>query len=98
MKKRIVRFFRNKYLAASAVFLMWICFFNDIDLFFIIRTRMDLISLNKEVRELELKNTEAKQSLVELSTNMATLEKFARETYYMKRDNEDVFVFKERAN
>ncbi|MCC6601372.1 MAG: septum formation initiator family protein [Crocinitomicaceae bacterium] len=98
MKKKLTHFFRNKYIAASAIFLMWVCFFNDIDLFFIVRTRMELHSLNNEVRELEKKNIEARQSLTELSSNMSSLEKFARETYYMKRDNEDVYVFKERAD
>lgn len=33
-----------------------------------------------------------KKDLVELDSNMATAEKFAREKYFMKRDNEDVFI------
>ena len=28
----------------------------------------------------------------QLQTNPATLEKYAREKYYMKRDNEDLFI------
>lgn len=55
---------------------------------------MELYSLQKEVKELEKKNEQAKISLEDLKNNQA-LEKFARETYYMKRDNEVVFVFKE---
>lgn len=39
-------------------------------------------------RELET----AKDQTIELSTNKAMLEKFAREQYRMKRDNEDIFV------
>jgi hypothetical protein len=46
---------------------------------------------------LKKKNQLADEALQDISTNTASLEKFARETYYMKRDNEDVFVFKERA-
>ncbi len=56
---------------------------------------MELYSLQKEVKELEKKNEQAKISLEDLKNNQASLEKFARETYYMKRDNEVVFVFKE---
>jgi len=82
MKKHWLQFIKNKYIAACLLFLM---------------CRIELNSLCSEVDELEDKNAEAKESLIELSTNMVTLEKFARETYYMKRDNEDVFVFKERA-
>ncbi|MFY8137257.1 MAG: septum formation initiator family protein [Flavobacteriales bacterium] len=47
------------------------------------------------MKELEKKNEQAKVSLEDLKNNQASLEKFARETYYMKRDNEVVFVFKE---
>ena len=34
-----------------------------------------------------------KQELDDLTKNPATLEKFARENYYMKKENEEVFVF-----
>jgi cell division protein FtsB len=97
VKKRLFKYLRNKYVAAIAIFLLWICFFNDIDIFFIAQSRLDLMGLRKEANELREKNKEAEQSLQEISNNTASLEKFARETYYMKRDNEDVFVFKERA-
>jgi len=33
-----------------------------------------------------------KKKLADLSNNPAALEKFAREKFYMKRDNEEVFV------
>jgi len=96
VKKRLIRFLKNKYALATTIFLFWIAFVNDIDLFFIARSRMELRSLTEEVEVMKLKNAEARQSLHDLSTNLATLEKFARERYYMKRDNEEVFVFKER--
>lgn len=96
MKKRIPKFLRNRFALASAVFLLWICFFNDIDLFYIIQSRREVSSLRKEVIEMKLKNEEASESLVNLTSNQHSLEKFARENYYMKRDNEEVFVFKER--
>lgn len=97
MKRKVFRFLKNKYAAAVTVFLLWVCFINEIDLFFIIKSRMELISLRTEVGDLRKKNQLADEALQDISTNTASLEKFARETYYMKRDNEDVFVFKERA-
>jgi cell division protein FtsB len=98
MKKRIPSWVRNKYFIATAFFLLWICLFNDIDLFYIIRSRQEVGALRSEVKTLEQENETALTSLSDLSNNQASLEKFARETYYMKRDNEDVFVFKERAD
>ncbi len=98
MKKRIPSWVRNKYFIATAFFFLWICLFNDIDLFYIIRSRQEVSALRSEVKTLEHENETALKSLSDLSNNRASLEKFARETYYMKRDNEDVFVFKERAD
>jgi cell division protein DivIC len=98
VKKRIIRWFKNKYVLASGIFLLWICLFNDIDLFYIIRSRAEVSSLRKEVKNLEDENEKALEALADLSSNKKALEKFARETYYMKRDNEEVFVFKERAD
>jgi len=95
MKKGIVRFFKNKYAISITIFVLWVCFFNEVDLFYVFKSRMELYSLQKEVKELEKKNEQAKVSLEDLKNNQASLEKFARETYYMKRDNEVVFVFKE---
>jgi len=97
MKKRVLRFFKNQYTIATTIFVLWICFFSEIDLFYILRTRVELSSLKKEVRELERKNEQAKVSLQDLNNNTSSLEKFAREAYYMKRDNEDVYVFKAKA-
>ena len=97
MKKRIIRFFKNKYILATTIFLLWICFFNNIDLFYVIESRIELHQIKSDARELERKNKELKASLEDLNNNSASLEKFARETYFMKKDNEVVFVFKERA-
>ena len=97
MKKRVIKFFKNKYILASTIFLLWICFFNNIDLFYIVESRLELHQLKHDAKELERKNKELKASLEDLNNNSASLEKFARETYFMKKENEVVFVFKERA-
>jgi cell division protein FtsB len=96
-KARLPKFLRNKYAIAGIGFVVWICFFNDIDLFYIIQSRREVSALQAEVHEMEIKNIDAKESLHDLTTNSESLEKFARENYYMKRDNEDVYVFKERS-
>lgn len=48
--------------------------------------------LEKDKAYYEKKIIEDSQRLKELKTNKENLEKFAREQYLMKRDNEDVFV------
>lgn len=81
----------NKYLLVIAAFGIWMLFF-DANSFLVHR------QLDKEVRELE-DNREYFQN--EISTDnqflenlkdSAQMEKYARETYYFKKDNEDIFI------
>ncbi len=55
--------------------------------------------LSKEIRNLEQQKKfyleeidKNKASLNILTNDTASLEKYARETYFMKKDNEDIFV------
>jgi len=57
------------------------------------------IARNRELKELEqskqyytLQISSERKELEQLKNNPATLEKYAREKYLMKRDNEDLFV------
>ncbi|MFN9799884.1 MAG: hypothetical protein ACK54P_07705, partial [Bacteroidota bacterium] len=74
MKKKLVHFIRNKYALATVIFVFWIMFVNDIDVFYMIRSRLELRALTEEVEAMKRKNIEARQSLHDLSTNLATLE------------------------
>jgi cell division protein FtsB len=88
---------KNKFFIAAAVFVFVILFFDKNDLF----TQVDR---NRQLREL----LESKQYLSDqiageqtildnMRTNPATLEKFAREKYLMKRDNEDLYIIPENS-
>lgn len=84
--------FRNKYVFTAFIFIAWMLFF-DQNNFFVQMERYDALRDAKNKAEYYLEETEiAKQQLNELLTNDRTLEKFAREKYYMKKANEDVFV------
>ncbi len=45
----------------------------------------------------EKETAQVKKDLNELTTNLKMAEKFAREKYFMKKDNEDVFVIVKEA-
>src|SRR5688500_16721057 len=83
-KPHLPSWLKNKYVIATAFFLLWICLFNDIDLFYVIRSRSEVKDLQSEVLALEKQNDQALKALHELSSSKRMLEKFARETYYMK--------------
>lgn len=90
--KRIVELFRNKYFLVTACFVVWMLFFDRNDLLsqYEYRTQLNKFEEEKDfyIREIE----EVKTDLEELSTDREQLEKFAREKYLMKKENEDVYV------
>ncbi len=84
--------FRNKYFLVTIVFGVWMMFFDRNDLMSQHEYRSQLSKL-KEERDFYIRETEqVKKDLDELTTNRERLEKFAREKYLMKKDNEDVYV------
>jgi cell division protein FtsB len=87
---------KNKYLLTATGFTVWILFFDNRD--FItshFREKGELLKLEKSKLYYEQQITTTKQELEQLKTNPALLEKYAREKYLMKRDNEDLFLIRE---
>lgn len=84
--------FKNRYWVALYVFAFWLMFFDNMSVWDLMAYKADVHKLEKEKAIYEAKINEARENLHDLSTNMDNLEKFAREQYFMKRDNEDIFV------
>jgi cell division protein FtsB len=83
---------RNKYFITGMVFLAWLTFFDANNLVRQLELRSNLDELQRE-KEYYLDQIKLNHSLTEeLRTNQSTLEKFAREKYLMKRDNEDIYL------
>ena len=86
---------KNKFALTAFVFLIWITFFDQNNLITQIQYRMEL---NKLEEEREFYKEEIKvilEDLDDLERNPKTLEKFAREKYLMKKENEEIFVIVE---
>ena len=87
---------RNKYFIATAVFLIIVLFFDKNDFFTQLDRKKELRKLEKTkehyTKQIELERKE----LESLKNNPATIEKYAREKYLMKKDNEDLFLITEK--
>jgi cell division protein FtsB len=100
MKKlpSIPSYLRNKYLIASVAFCVWMLFFDKNDLLLQRERSNELKDLHEskvyfqEQIELERRFSE------DLKTSPATIEKFAREKYLMKKDNEDLYIIQPASN
>ena len=92
---KIQPYLGNKYLVTIVLFVLWVMFFDRNNL-------MDRYKLIREVNQLQQDKIyyhdrirEDSARLKELKTSPENLEKFAREQYLMKRDNEDIFIIVE---
>lgn len=90
--KVVSQIFKSKYLIAGLFFLIWMLFFDRNDLASQLEYRANVGKLKAE-KEFYIKEiNQVQKDLTELTTDQQKLEKFAREKYLMKKDNEDVFV------
>lgn len=93
--KYIGGYFKNKYVITVLVFIVWIMFFDNNDLFTVLKNREKLQDVEQK-RAQKVENIKASdQTYYDLANDIKAREKFAREKYLMKRPNEDVFIFVE---
>lgn len=95
MRKRIVSIVTNRYFIAPALVLTYITFFDSNDIFSQMESRRQLQKLRDEKKYYQEKIQEVRDNYKELSTNPQTMEKYARERYYMKKANEEIFLLVE---
>lgn len=90
--KKVYPWMKNKFILTLAVFFIWMLIFDRSNWIDMMSELRKIHSLEKE-REYYLQKIEIDRNrLKELRTNSENLEKFAREQYYMKKPDEDIFV------
>ncbi|MBL7773937.1 MAG: septum formation initiator family protein [Chitinophagaceae bacterium] len=90
---RLLAVIKNKYLLVTALFIVWIFFFAQYDVVSQFNQRRELRDMQQKIDYLEKEVSRLQQEKQALQHNPEILEKYAREKYYMKRKNEDVYVF-----
>jgi cell division protein FtsB len=95
--KKIIPILTNKYLLAIVFFTVWMCFFDQRDIFNTLEQKQKLKNLEAKKRYYQLEIEKAKKDLDNLQNSPAALEKFAREKYLMKKDGEDIFIIEDSA-
>lgn len=93
---RIPAWLRNKYLIAFAAFCVVILFLDKNDLFTQLERRRELRELEKSKAYYTTQIAAERKELEALKKNPATLERYAREKYLMKKDDEDLFLVPEK--
>jgi len=95
MLNRLPKPFRNFYVLASALFLIWMLVLDSNNLINRFRLSSKLGTLEREKEYYEEKILEVESDRNEVFGDRESLEKFAREKYLMKKESEDIFIVKE---
>ena len=90
--KKFFPLFKNKYVLTIVGVVVWISFFDKYDLVTQYQARQALAQLEKDKHYYADEIKKNQEEINELQTNAQSLEKFAREKYMMKKDDEDVFI------
>lgn len=84
----------NKYSFVLLLFFGYLTFFDHYSLIKRQKTKSEIKKLELEYEDYVVEIERNKEMIDRLKNDSLFLEKFAREKYFMKKDNEDVFIFK----
>lgn len=90
--KKILPFIINKYVISLVAVTVWVIFFDKDDVLSQYQLTKKLHQLQEDKKYYKGEIEKSKNDINELKTNPENLEKFAREKYLMKKDNEEIFV------
>ncbi len=92
----IPSYLKNFYLVISTVFIVWMLFFDTNNIFVQIRETRKYNELQRDKAYYQKKIISVKEDMESLQSNKNLLEKFAREKYHFRKQNEDVYVIVEQ--
>ncbi|RFS23873.1 septum formation initiator family protein [Chitinophaga silvatica] len=89
---KLPKFVKNKFFIAAAAFVIWICFLDKINLMYQYQFRSEELKLEAQKAFFIKEIQQTKEEQQELLSSPEKQEKFAREKYLMKKDEEDLFI------
>ncbi|TXN35188.1 septum formation initiator family protein [Flagellimonas hymeniacidonis] len=89
--KKWFKVMTNMYILVLTIFVIWMAFFDTNSLMIHLELRKEVKKLEKQKEFLQGEIKKDKKILEKLSSK-EELEKFAREKYYMKKENEEIFL------
>lgn len=97
IQQMIPKQLKNKYILTACAFAVWMLFFDNRDVInthFKHRRELNRLEESRSYYQNEISKT--RKELEQLKSDPRILEKYAREKYRMKRDNEDLFVISQK--
>ena len=90
--------FKNKYLIVIVLFSVWIVFLDEHNLI-ILNKRSNILQEKQDEKQLLIEKIKTdSNTLHSLNNDPEAIEKFARENFLMKKENEDIFIIREKSD
>lgn len=90
--QRLSSALRNRYILIAVCFLVWVTFFDKSRL-------ISQWSLERDIARLEKEKTDYDVQILEISEEKRSIEndkeRYARERYYLSKENEQVYILEE---
>jgi len=90
-----IRKYCNKYVIAFVLFAIVMLFLGDHTLPARLENERKIAQLKANLRECKARTAQKEQRIQVMLTNPDSVERYAREHYYMKESNEDIFLIDE---
>jgi cell division protein DivIC len=94
MKKlaKLLPYFRNFYVVVGGIAAIWILFFDRYNVVDRLGTEIRLQELRADLAYYKAERDDIEETRDMMESDMGEIERFARERYMMKRENEDLFL------
>ncbi|MEM6272198.1 MAG: septum formation initiator family protein [Bacteroidota bacterium] len=93
--KRYLKVFKNFYLVVGGAALVWMLFFDRYNVVARIETQVRIGQLESDLDFYQQEKGRIEEARSVLENSPQELEKYAREEFRMKKDNEDLFILTE---
>ncbi len=90
-RNKILVYFRNIYAIIGLIFFIWMVFLDTNSLVKFIGLKKKLDRLENEKTKLEIEILKDKELIKKLNDSIE-IEKYGREKYFLKKENEDVYI------
>ncbi len=90
--KKIPSFLKNKYALTALLFVIWLSFFDRNNFISQYSDRQELKKIQSDKAFYLKEITQNKEDMDDLMSDKEHLEKYGRERYMMKKDDEDIFL------
>lgn len=90
-ENKYFKFFTNLYVITSLLFLFWMIFMDTNSLIFHKELNNEIRDLTEQRKKLKIEIEKDKKLIKDLN-DIDNYEKFARENFYMKKDDEEIYI------